>query len=320
MTQKISFVVTAYEESKKVNQDGSPWIAECIAGAILDDRVSEIVIRDDASFDFLWLRGQIAHLPKVRLITGSENYGTLGNKIMSVKAAQNDWVALIDSDNVISTSYFDRIAQEAWEPDVMLCPDFAAPHFDYRDHGGMLFDLKSLCAEFPRWKLGLCFLNTGNNFFHRRMFLDVIEPFVGLGGVPGPLSHAAQPMYFPHVDLTPIEMRRLYDVGEVHFINKQWLFRGCKLRVVAGLEYGHRWRKDSVYSNAPRYKLALPTIHLLEMQDRAAGIVGSTYCLQALRPNGHFTLLHKFLRGDEEVYERLTYSSPDQLLRIEAGN
>jgi glycosyltransferase involved in cell wall biosynthesis len=82
-----------------------------------DDRVSEIVIVDDASDMKIYeeLKAMTDSLSKVTLYRNLQNRDCYENKYTAVSYATNDWVILLDSDNKIDKSYLDIIFGLEWD-------------------------------------------------------------------------------------------------------------------------------------------------------------------------------------------------------------
>ena len=76
-----------------------------------DSRVSEIVINDDASnidiYDDLCSKVKSLENDKIKVFRNSENIGSFLNKRKSVSLSTNEWVILLDSDNIVNTDYLD---------------------------------------------------------------------------------------------------------------------------------------------------------------------------------------------------------------------
>ena len=144
--------------------------------------VSEVVIVDDASEDskFQSLNDLIQKLgtDKISLFRNEKNLGAFLNKVECVKKASNDWVALIDSDNVIDRSYIDNLPNERkkfcfYLPMIASC---SSALLDFSVYSGKTFDkydFKKLLNS-PDGK-DHCLTNTGNYFFNKNTYLSAIE-------------------------------------------------------------------------------------------------------------------------------------------------
>src|ERR1044072_1123770 len=147
-------------------------LLECIGPVLDDPRVEEIVISDDASTDGSCdrLREHFASCGKVRVCWNTKNLDCYRNKQTAVQLASNPWVILFDDDNKLSPAYLDTIYRLEWEPDVLYCPEFAEPHFNYTAFAGETIDRHNL-HRFTSRPNFLTALNTANYFFHAPSWL-----------------------------------------------------------------------------------------------------------------------------------------------------
>jgi glycosyltransferase involved in cell wall biosynthesis len=178
---------------------------------VLDDpRIAEVVISDDASDDetVRWIKNNIHH-PKVKVFWHSENVGMSRNKAESIRLASNDWCILLDSDNIIDSSYIDAIFQCVWNPEVILCPNFDRPNFDFTEFTSLKFDRKTVKRYIKKGRFEIL-LNTCNYFVHRDQYLEVYQ-------------------YNPAMKGT-----------DTIWFNYNWLKRGKSFYVVPGMQYEHR--------------------------------------------------------------------------------
>jgi len=183
-----------------------------------DERISEIVIVDDASKKEIFEEiNLLNHNPKIKLLRNSSNRGVYRNKYESVQLSSNEWVIVFDSDNIISTKYIDTLYDiGTWQPKTVYCPDFAKPKFDYRHFAGKLI-YKSTAASFFKLPQFDCLINTMNCFVNRDEFLKHFDPETE--------PSAADSAYF----------------------NYRWLMAGNSMYVVPGLEYEHLVHSGSHY-------------------------------------------------------------------------
>lgn len=144
-----------------------------------DPRISDIVIVDDASKPEIQnlligtLRsGQYAD--RVRLIINEENLGMSRNKAKAVEQAHNEWCIILDSDNVIDSSYLDAIPFGKMREDFIYCPSFAKPQFDYRQFAGMVIN-QDTAPKVVSKSMGECLFNTCNYVVNRQKYLQVFE-------------------------------------------------------------------------------------------------------------------------------------------------
>jgi glycosyltransferase involved in cell wall biosynthesis len=203
----ISLCITSY------NRDSLVW--EAIEHVVRDERISEIVICDDKS-DLPYQKSleSIAGLyTKIKLVKNERNVGCYKNKARAVSHASNEWVILLDSDNVIRTDYIDPLMHYntyyGWKREEILAPDFAYPTFDYRHFSDVTFSRKNVrkFVKHPRFD---CLINTANYFFHRDEYLKNHDP-------------NKEPW-----------------TADTIYTNYRWLERGNSIHVLKGLQYFHR--------------------------------------------------------------------------------
>jgi glycosyltransferase involved in cell wall biosynthesis len=185
---------------------------ESIEQILEDDRVSEVVISDDASEYGLYCRvvDHYKAYPKVKIYRNEKNLDCYLNKHKAVSLASNEWVLLIDSDNVFSKGYIDIIFQYTpWDKDIILQPSFARPHFDFTNFDGVMVSKKNVSELMPQHQFQTL-LNAANNFFNRKEWLNV---------------------FVSSVD--PV-------TSDSIFQNYNWLSNDNFIHVVPGLHYEHR--------------------------------------------------------------------------------
>lgn len=176
-----------------------------------DDRISEIIISDDNSEPDLFeaVARRCEQFPKVKLSRNPVNLGCFGNKHKAVSLASNDYCIIFDSDNVLSPAYIDLLFQKEWQPKVIIAPDFAEPHFDYRAFAGVTFNKTNIGLR--AYEKGMdCLLNTMNYFVHRDSYLSVYQPKPDIKG------------------------------ADSIYMNYLWLMAGNEIYVMPNLRYFHR--------------------------------------------------------------------------------
>lgn len=191
---------------------------ESIEQILDDERISEIVISDDVSEYGLYTRvvDHYKAYTKVKIYRNEKNLDCYLNKHKAVSLATNEWVLLIDSDNVFSKEFIDRLFKEKedcygseWYEKVIYQPSFAKPHFDFTAFEDVSIwkdnvHLYMLMHQFQT------LLNANNNFFHRETWLKIFD-----------------------TTLDPVTSDSIYQ-------NYRWLEAGNSIYVVPGLTYEHR--------------------------------------------------------------------------------
>ncbi len=211
--RKISIAIPTYERTDLLFKSFE---------AVYDDpRVDEIVIVDDASSMevFEEVRERCARMSKVKLHRNVSNRDCYFNKYVSLSFCKNDWCILLDSDNMISKQYLDKIFQiEEWVDKTVYMPSFAAPLFDYKHFSGMKID-KSNVSALLNEKLLDTMLNCMNYFVNRHQYIKVWQSDIN-----------------PHTADSILQ-------------NYNWFAAGNVMYVVPGLEYFHRVHDGSHYRN-----------------------------------------------------------------------
>lgn len=190
-------------------------LAESFLKVVNDDRISEIVISDDASdaATVEWMGAVFTH-PKIKIRYQNVNLGMSLNKAESVKLASNEWCILLDSDNIIDSSYIDALFNVIWDPDVIMCPNFARPNFDFTEFTSLKFDKKTAKRYIKKGRFEIL-LNTCNYFVNRDRYLEVYQ-------------------YNPDMKGT-----------DTIWFNYNWLKSGKSFYVVPGMQYEHRVHEGS---------------------------------------------------------------------------
>ena len=193
---------------------------EAFEAVYFDERISEIIIVDDASnLDvFNELKEICDALPKVHLYRNLTNQDCYTNKYISLTYAINDWCILLDSDNQINKEYLDKLYAHKWETDTVYTPDFAKPNFDFRAYGNLLITKENV-AEYIDKPMFETMLNAANFFVNRFKYGEVWDKTTD-----------------------PVTSDSIYMMW-------RWLSAGNKIQVVEGLQYDHMVHSGSHYKN-----------------------------------------------------------------------
>lgn len=176
---------------------------------INDNRISEIVISDDNSNESVYQEIEKWLHPKIKLFKNNVNRDCYINKYLAVDRCSNDYVILLDSDNHIGKDYIDTIFKQVWNPNKILQPTFAKPHFDFRKFVGLLAD-KHNVAKYVSDRTFTTALNAANYFVNREEYKKVWD------------DHA-----------NPVTSDSIYQAYN-------WLNNGNSIYFVPGLQYYHR--------------------------------------------------------------------------------
>lgn len=185
-----------------------------------DSRVEAVVIVDDASTDdsFEKLQKMAEVLPKVVLHRQAQNRDCYFNKYSAVAYSPTRFCILLDSDNKIDKSYLDKIFEHEWGDDVILTPDFAKPHFDFRAYSGLSFTKENI-AEYIDKPMFEVMCNAANYFVCKQTYCEVFDK-----------------------ETDPVTSDSIYQIYN-------WLKAGYKIKCVEGLQYDHAVHSGSHYQN-----------------------------------------------------------------------
>ena len=208
------------------NFNRTDLLFEAIEPFLSDDRISEIVISDDHSTDdvyqtILWKYNGVE---KVKIFQNEVNIDCYRNKKRAVELATNEWVLLLDSDNIFSKDFIDTIfSQQQWNKTWAYAPEWARPHFDFRTQSGVAVSKNNVssCLHVQGFQT---MLNAMNYFVNREEFLRVW----GLSGNVDPVT------------------------SDSLFQNYNWLKGGNTIYVTPGLRYDHRVHEGSHYQKNVR--------------------------------------------------------------------
>jgi len=192
-----------------------------------DERIGEIVIVDDHSNDFeiltqLSLYTLYSKPDKVKIFLNEKNLDCYRNKREAVSKASNEWIILLDSDNVIDRSYLDAIMEHLpHDKRCILQPSFARPHFNFSKYNGMMIT-KSNAGNYIHDRWFETMLNACNFFVNRDEYLRIWDG-----------------------SIDPVTSDSIY-------FNYRWLEAGNSIYVVPGMEYEHRVHDGSHYQHNVR--------------------------------------------------------------------
>jgi glycosyltransferase involved in cell wall biosynthesis len=197
------------------NWNRTEMLLQSFERVIGDDRIAEIIISDDCSNEetVTWLHDVFADNPKVIVVTHEENVGMSRNKARSLEYATRQWAIVFDSDNILDTEYIDALYKTRgalnWDENVIYCPSFARPQFDYRPFVSLNFNRRSVKKHLPK-RMFDCLLNTCNYFVNVKEYLRVFQHNPEMKGT------------------------------DTIWFNYLWLKEGNSFYVVPGMQYDHR--------------------------------------------------------------------------------
>ena len=186
------------------------------AQVLADDRVDEVVLVDDASTNesAIHLANYFAGNPKVKVYSNTVNIDCYRNKHAAMQNATGTWCILFDSDNILTTTYLDALyAIPEWDNHTVYQPEWARPHFDFRQWAGLNItwkNVKQYIYSNGQVQTGLeTGLNAMNFFVNRNEYLNVWD------GSVDPVT--SDSIYFAYC----------------------WLMKGNRYHITKDLQYDH---------------------------------------------------------------------------------
>lgn len=269
----ISLAITTY------NRSG--FTIESFINVLDNDYIDEIIIVDDCSDMTIVknLRKIIDKINngKIHPFRQRRNTGVLMNKIKTVEKCKNEWVIMLDSDNVIDNDYIDIIKTLPCDKNTLYCParlldiNTGKVQWDYSAFADIVVDRVNI-VEFVEDTVFETHLNTGNNFIHRNTFLAAMA------------LREESPNDVLAADST--------------YISYLWLLAGNKMKIVPNLGYRHRTHSGSFY-----------------LQHVAEGIASNNKIYQKMRelnpPAGGFIVSKEFktMIGRSYDFDQARYDS-----------
>lgn len=216
MPQQISLCFTTWNRSDLLFQ--------AFSQIINDKCISEIVISDDNShigvIEQLYFKCK--DIPKVKIFRNEKNVDCYFNKKKAIERATNEWVCILDSDNIFDINYINRIENlivAGLNPKTIYQPEWAKPHFDFRHLSGKLLN-RSNIAQYMDNRSTDTMLNAMNYFVNRDEYLRIFDP-----------------------NTNPVTSDSIYQ-------NYRWLESGNSIYVVPSLSYEHRVNKEDFGNEA----------------------------------------------------------------------
>lgn len=210
--EKISLCLTTYNRPNDT--------LEAFQHVLYDDRISEIVIVDDCSareyYDALIEKIRGLKNPKIKIYRNDKNLGVYENKKVAVSKASNQYVIIFDSDNILPVTYLNAVYSIVWSPDIILCPVFARPTFDYRAFAGIPMNKNTIKEHLNKPMLD-CMLNTMNFMCSKATYLEAWKSAKNV------------------------------NIGDSIWMNYLLLKNGKTLLPLAGAEYYHKQHAGSNY-------------------------------------------------------------------------
>jgi glycosyltransferase involved in cell wall biosynthesis len=215
---KISLCLTTYNRTD--------LLYESFRLVMNDKRIDEIVIVDDASTGEVWenISGWASTQERVKTWRNQNNLDCYRNKREAISKASNEWVIILDSDNIITKEYLDRLEgliTSGLNSKTVYQPSFAKPNFNFTKYEGLNITRDNV-AKYMHESNFQTMLNAMNYFVNRDEYLKV---WVG--------------------SVDPV-------TSDSIFQNYNWLNAGNSIYVVPDLHYEHRIHEGSHYQNNVR--------------------------------------------------------------------
>jgi glycosyltransferase involved in cell wall biosynthesis len=158
-------------------------VADSCRDVIGDDRITEVLIVDDASeeasYEKLLIEVQKLNSDKIKIIRNEKNKKAFFNKLTVIEEAKNDWVILLDSDNKITPDYLNSIPKEL-DVNTFYLPSMTHgswSSFNFTKHNNAVFDklqYKQLMTQNLSHE-DACMLNAGNFLVNKNTYKQSID-------------------------------------------------------------------------------------------------------------------------------------------------
>jgi hypothetical protein len=212
----------------------------CQAFSEVLDIVDEVIIVDDCSEIGIFneLRNRL-NSEKVHLYRNDVNLKPFRNKYNVVKKCKNEWVILLDSDNIIDQNYITTIMKESLNQRVMYCPEKLytinndAILYDYSKYSGQVINKTKAKQYIDDFTFQVC-INTGNFFFNRDTYIKVVDNN---------------------------ELNVELEIADAIYMYYLWMKGDNSIKIVSNLNYRHRTHPGSYWmSVSPAYMKNTDTI------------------------------------------------------------
>lgn len=208
---KLTLAITHYNRPE--------LLKECLSSKL---NIDEILIQDDHS-NHDDLRELLSMPIECNVRVNTINIGMSRNKAQAIENASNNWVIIFDSDNKIDQSYIDAIPKKL-DPNVIYCPEFAYPNFDFRHLAGVRYS-KNRVKELMKEKNFEVHLNCCNYLVNKKKYLEVYKH--------NPDMKATDTIWFAYL----------------------WLKAGYSFEIVPGMQYFHRVHDGSGFMKDVNYNM-----------------------------------------------------------------
>lgn len=190
------------------------WTLQSISNISGMARVKDVQITvDPSNIPTSKLQKIMSRQKKVHVHLNKERLFVFRNKIEAVKKCTQEWVALIDSDNIINLNYLHQVFdREHLSKDTIYQPAIGFPKLNYTEFCGDDIGLKKATSLLEDKNFIMLF-NTMNYVFHKETWLAALEEAI-------------------KDDYDPL-------TADAAYINYHCLKKGMVLRVVPNMTYIH---------------------------------------------------------------------------------
>lgn len=243
MERYISLCIPHYNNSNYIN--------DLLENTIDDDRINEIIICDDRSYDnerknlIKLVQNLNLKFDKIKLYLNNNNIGCYHNKLYTLSKCSNEWACLIDSDNIINKNYIDILYLfNNWNDNLIYAPMWAktfkdnlqhvnSPGLNYSQFKNQYIDSKKYIELFEsnnniNFK---CLINTCNYFLPVKKYINIMKKYN--------------------------YVRYKIDCLDSNVLFSDWILNNNKVYIVENLIYKHRLHNNSNYilSNSKKYSV-----------------------------------------------------------------
>ena len=218
-------------------------------------QVQEILICAEPGSDACVITHQCStKYRKVRVVENIGNLGPFLNKTKAVSLCKSDWVALIDSDNIIASHFLRFTVMQQLNSNKIYCPEQGWPRLKYIEFIGEDIGLARAAQLIDNNNFTMLF-NTGNYVLHRETWLKALQP-------------VRTDTFYPYA-------------VDVAWVNYNCLKAGMVLSVVKDCVYRHNVHKNSTYLQTAKESAEKWEIIKSMIKEDVYGSVASTGETQA---------------------------------------
>ena len=222
MSRVISVAIPHYNNAR--------FMPETLEHIVNDNRIAEIIICDDCSKDFDELEALVKKLDnnKIMLFKNEKNIGCYHNKLHTLTKCNQEWVILLDSDNIIKKEYIDILYEiETWNNTIIYTPMWSktfpgelSANMNFSKFKNQLIDYTNYLNHFHDWVFK-CLINNCNYFIPVKPYLQIMNKYT--------------------------YKREIIDCLDSAVLFTDWLCDKNKVMVVENLIYSHRCHPNSNY-------------------------------------------------------------------------